>query len=130
MTERRTAHNPEDLHAVLEDVFNRADLDAYLAAHEEDATVVVPPEGRQARGRDAIRAAAEPVFALRPRLTSTVRMSVENGNLALTHARWELVGTAPDGAPVRMAGNGTIVSRRRPDGTWGIVLDNPLSPTT
>jgi hypothetical protein len=26
------------------------------------------------------------------------------------------------------AGDGTIVSRRQPDGSWQIVLDNPLSP--
>jgi ketosteroid isomerase-like protein len=130
MTERQTAHTPEEVHAVLEDVFTRGDVDAYLAMHEADATVVVPPEGHHLHGPDAIRAAIEPLFAMGPRLTSTVRMVVQNGNLAMTHARWDLVGTAPDGATVRLAGNGTIVSRRRPDGTWGIVFDNPLSPTT
>jgi ketosteroid isomerase-like protein len=36
--------------------------------------------------------------------------------------------TAPDGAPIEMTGRGTIVSRRKPDGTWRIVLDNPMSP--
>jgi uncharacterized protein (TIGR02246 family) len=128
MTDRKTAHSPEAVHAVLADAFNRGDMAAFLAAHEPDAAVVVPPEGRQARGLSAIRAATEPVFAWRPRLTSTVRMKVQNDNLALTHARWELVGTAADGTPVRLAGNGTVVSRRRPDGTWGIVFDNPLSP--
>jgi hypothetical protein len=46
--------------------------------------------------------------------------------LALARARWELVGTASDGSPVHLTGNGTIVSRRRPDGTWGVVLDDPL----
>jgi ketosteroid isomerase-like protein len=129
MTERKLAHTPEEVHAVLEDAVNRGDIEAFLAAHEEDAAVVVPPEGRQARGLDEIRAATGPVFALRPRLTSTVLMTLRNGGLALTHARWELVGTAADGASVRMTGNGSVVSRRRPDGTWGIVFDNPLRPT-
>jgi ketosteroid isomerase-like protein len=31
-------------------------------------------------------------------------------------------------APVRLTGRGTMVSRRQPDGSWGIVLDDPLSP--
>jgi uncharacterized protein (TIGR02246 family) len=130
MTEQKLAHTPEEVHAVLEDVFNRSDVDAYMAIHEDDATVVVPPDGQQLHGPDAIRAAIEPLFAMSLRLTSTVRMTVSNGDLALTHARWELVGTAPGHATMRLAGNGTVVSRRRPDGTWGIVFDNPLSPAT
>jgi ketosteroid isomerase-like protein len=27
-----------------------------------------------------------------------------------------------------VTGRGTMVSRRQPDGTWRIVLDNPMSP--
>ena len=43
--------------------------------------------------------------------------------LALTHARWRL---ELDGG--ELAGRGTIVSRRQPDGSWLVVLDNPMSP--
>ena len=43
---------------------------------------------------------------------------LESDGLALTHARWR-VG--------EMSGYGTIVSRRQPDGSWLIALDNPLS---
>ena len=31
------------------------------------------------------------------------------------------------GEPIEMSGRGTMVSRRQPDGSWQIVLDNPLS---
>ncbi|HMJ76503.1 MAG TPA: hypothetical protein VK507_11055 [Iamia sp.] len=48
--------------------------------------------------------------------------------MALTHARWEMEGVQPDGAPFEMSGRGTIVSRRRDDGSWAIVLDDPLTP--
>jgi ketosteroid isomerase-like protein len=27
-----------------------------------------------------------------------------------------------------LSGRATVVSRQRPDGTWRIVIDNPLSP--
>ena len=120
------AHTPEALHAVIEDAFNRGDLDAFIAAHEADATVAVPPDGRLVHGLDAIRAATVSIFALRPHVTITVYRKLQTEDLALTRARWELVGTASDGSPVHLNGNGTIVSRRRPDGTWGIVLDDPL----
>jgi len=121
-----TARTPEAVHAVIEDTFNRGDIDAFIAAHEADATVVVPPDGRSVQGLSAIRAAAVPIFALRPQMTITVYRKLQAGDLALTRARWELRGTADDGSPVHLNGHGTIVSRRRADGTWGIVLDDPL----
>jgi hypothetical protein len=40
------AHTPDELHAIIQDAINRADLDAFLDAHDDDATVVVPPAGR------------------------------------------------------------------------------------
>jgi ketosteroid isomerase-like protein len=122
------ARTPEDVHAVLEDAFNRADLDAYTAAYEPDATLVVPPEGRIVSGRADIRVATAPVFATRPRMRSRVLRKLEAGELAVTQARWELAGTGTDGNPMTLTGRGTIVSRRRPDGTWGILIDDPMSP--
>jgi ketosteroid isomerase-like protein len=68
-------------------------------------------------------------LARRPVLTSVVDRTLQTEQVALTHAHWELVGTAVDGSPMRLAGRGTVVSRRRPDGSWGIVLDDTLSPT-
>jgi uncharacterized protein (TIGR02246 family) len=121
---------PEELHAALEDAFGRGDLDAFVALHAPDATVAVPPEGRVAGGLDAIRAATAPFVSMRPRLTSTVFRKVEGETFALTHARWELVGTGDDGAPVELSGRGTLVSRREADGTWRIILDDPLTPVT
>lgn len=122
------ARTPEALHAILEDAFNRGDLDAYTDAFEEDAVLISPPDGRVVRGRADIRAAAVPVFALKPRASIAFRQKLESGGLALSHARWTLAGTDGEGAPVELNGRGTIVSRRRADGTWRIVLDNPLSP--
>ncbi len=122
------ARTPEALHAILEDAFNRGDLDAYVDAYDDDATLVVPPDGRSVHGRDEIRAAAAPMFDLQPRMTMVVHKKLETEGLALTRGRWELVGTTPDGNRTELSGRGTMVSRRRPDGTWRIVLDDPLSP--
>jgi ketosteroid isomerase-like protein len=123
----RPARTPEELHAAVEEAFNRGDLDACIGVYEDDATLVVPPDGRVAHGRDAIRAATAPLFAPAPRMTMTVLKKLEGGGLALTQGRWELAGTAADGSLLELSGRGTMVSRRRPDGTWGIVLDDPLS---
>ncbi len=113
------AHAPEEIHALIEAAFNARDSDAFIELHEENATVVVPPEGERVTGRDAIRAAVEPVFALEPTARIHVLDKVEHDGMALTHADWEVGG---------MTGRGTIVSRRQPDGSWRIVLENSLSP--
>ena len=60
------AHSPEEIHALVAAAFNAGDLDAFLELHEEDAAAIVPPDGRRVSGRDAIRAAVQPIFALRP----------------------------------------------------------------
>jgi uncharacterized protein (TIGR02246 family) len=123
------ARTPEALHVIIEDAFNRGDLDAFADAYEDDAVLVVPPDGRSVQGRDDIRAAAAPLFALRPHMTIVVDRELEADGLSLTHAHWSLTRTDPNGEPTDTHGRGTLVARRQPDGNWKIVLDNPLSPT-
>jgi ketosteroid isomerase-like protein len=124
---RPAASTPEALHAIIADAFSRGDVGAFLAAHEEDAGVVVPPSGTYAHGLDEIWAATAPIIALRPRMTSVVYKTLRSNELALTHASWDLDGTATDGTRTQLNGTGTIVPRRGPDGTWRIVLDDPQS---
>lgn len=123
------ARTPESVHAALEDAFNRGDLDAFVAAFEPDATAIAPEDGTVVHGRDEIRRATAPIFAMKPKATIEVIGKVQGDGLALTHARWALDGVDSDGNPVALEGRGTIVSRRQPDGSWLIVLENPLSPT-
>ena len=122
------ARTPEETHALLAAAFNAGDPDAFVEVYEEGATLIVPPEGGLARGRREIRRALEPSFALKPRASIEVVKKVQSDGLALTHARWSLVGTGVEGETVELQGHGSIVSREQPDGSWQIVLDNPISP--
>jgi uncharacterized protein (TIGR02246 family) len=121
------AGSPEEIHALIAAAFNAGDLDAFIELHEQEAATNVPPDGRRVSGRDAIRAALEPIFALRPRARIEVVGKLQADDLALTHARVNVVGTRGD-ERLEVSGRGTIVSRRQPDGSWRIVLDNPMSP--
>ena len=125
-TVRRTADTAQEVHAVLREAVNRGDIDALMAIYEDDATLLVPQGGPSAHGRDEIRAMMAPVLAARPHMTSTVVETLVGDGWALTHVRWELRGDG--GSDTALAGRGTVVSRRRPDGTWGIVVDDPVSP--
>ena len=122
------AHTPEEIHDLLAAAFTAGDIDAFGELYEPEATTVIPPKADQVTGREEIRNAALPTLALKPRFVSEVVGKLEGEGLALTHARWALSATGPDGADVALTGRGTIVSRRQPDGSWRIVLDNPLSP--
>jgi ketosteroid isomerase-like protein len=92
------------------------------------STAVDPADGTVVRGRDEIRAVSAGIFALEPRASIEVMGKVQGEGLALAQARWSIDGVDPDGNPVELAGRGTIVSRRQPDGRWLIVLENPVSP--
>jgi len=121
------ASSPEEIHALIAAAFNAGDLDAFIALHEEDAATVVPPDGRRVSGREAIRAALEPIFALRPTARIEVVGKLEADGIALTHARLNVVA-GDDDERLEVTGRGTIVSRRQPDGSWRILLDNPMTP--
>jgi uncharacterized protein (TIGR02246 family) len=99
------ASTPEEIPVLLAAAMNGGDLDAFVELYEPDATTVVPPEGKLVNGRAEIRAALEPIFASRP-----------------------LEGSDSDGQAIELAGRGTIVSRRQPDGRWLVALENTLSP--
>lgn len=113
---------------LLAAAMNAGDLDAFVEVHEPDASSIVPTDGRVVRGAGEIRRAVQPIFALVPRLVNEVIGTLEGGELALVHTRWAMTAAQRDGQVIELTGCGTIVSRRQPDGSWRIVLENTLSP--
>jgi uncharacterized protein (TIGR02246 family) len=100
-------------------------IDDALALYEPDAVFVPQPAAPPISGHDAIRAALAGFAALRPTMTADVRKVVTAGEIATVLNAWQLRGTTPAGDPVAMAGTSADVMRRRPDGTWGILIDDP-----
>jgi uncharacterized protein (TIGR02246 family) len=121
------ARSPEEIHALIATAFAAGDLEAFLDLHEDGAVSIVPPEGRRVTGHAEIRTALAPIFALRPQARIEVLDKLQTDGLALTHARVHVLATDA-GERLEITGRGTIVSRRQPDGSWRIVLDNPMSP--
>ena len=122
------ARSPEELIALLAAAFNSGDLDAYMDAYETEATFVVPPDGNEAHGKEQIRRATEPFLSLEVNLQITVARTIESDGLALSQTRWTLVGIDHERNRIELSGHGTLVSRRQADGSWLIVLENPISP--
>lgn len=114
---------------VFERNFNRADLTALLASYTEDAVLDVGGANVM-RGREAIRQGLENFLA--PKLPISVRYKriVESGDMAVVFFNWSIAGKAPDGADVKLGGDGVDVLRRGKDGYWRQYLDTPFGSST
>ena len=115
---------PEATIERFSELIAEGDLDAVMELYEPDSTFA-PQPGQTVTGHNEIRAALESFLAVKPRMDGTIEKVLEAGDTALVANLWRLTGTAPDGSPVEMAGTSADVLRRRPDGSWGIVIDDP-----
>lgn len=52
--------------------------------------------------------------------------ALNRGDLALVYGDWHLEATTPEGQPVTLAGRSVEVHRRQPDGTWRMIIDEPM----
>jgi uncharacterized protein (TIGR02246 family) len=115
---------PEAVIERFSELLGERDLDAMMALYEPDAAFA-PQPGVSVTGHAEIRAALEGFLAVQPRMEGTIQKVLEAGDTALVTNSWRLTGTAPDGSPVQMEATSADVLRRRPDGSWGIVIDDP-----
>jgi uncharacterized protein (TIGR02246 family) len=99
-------------------------LDALLKLYEEGATFV-PEPGRVVSGRESIRGELERLVTMDPRMSGSVEQVLQAGDTALVAYRWRMEARAPDGTPIRQTGLSADVLRRRPDGSWGVIIDDP-----
>jgi ketosteroid isomerase-like protein len=119
-----TSTTPEAAVVRVSELLSDGRLDELMELYEKDAAFAPEPD-RSVTGRDAIRAELERFAALRPRMTGAVQKVLEAGDTALVAYRWSLSGTGPDGEQVRLGGTSSDVLRRRPDGSWGVLIDDP-----
>jgi ketosteroid isomerase-like protein len=117
-------HTPATTVQRFSELLSQGRIEALLELYEDDAAFL-PEPGRAVVGTASIRTELERFAALQPRMTGSVEKVVEAGDTALVAYRWELEGTAPDGSRVDMAGISADVLRRRPDGSWGVLIDDP-----
>jgi uncharacterized protein (TIGR02246 family) len=103
-------------------------LDALLELYEEDATFV-PEPGRVVTGHESIREELARLVALKPRMSGSLERVLQADDTALVAYRWQMEATAPDGSPIHMGGLSADVLRRRPDGSWRVLIDDPFGAT-
>lgn len=119
------AMTPDEVIAMFAAAMHDGRIDDALALYEPEAVFLPQPDASPISGHDAIRAALTGFAALRPTMTADIRKVVTAGEIATVLNSWQLRGTTAAGEPVVLAGNSADVMRRRADGTWGILIDDP-----
>jgi ketosteroid isomerase-like protein len=118
------ATSPQDVIERFERYLGERDLEALVALYEPHAAFEAEP-GNVVHGHGAIRQALARFLTLKPTITGEIQKVVGADGTALVVNKWRLEGTGPDGAPIQMGGLSADVMRRRPDGSWQMLIDDP-----
>jgi ketosteroid isomerase-like protein len=122
------AKSPEQAVQLLDEAFNRGDLDAVLSFYEEGAVLVAAGPPRVVQGTAALRE----FFAQAMRsglIAKQIKTSViEAEGVALFLSRWSLAPCNPDSTEPARTFHATSVFRRQSDGSWKLLIDNPIGP--
>ena len=118
------AMNPADLDRLFSEALNSGDVEAMLALYEPNASLT-PEPGTEIHGKEALRGALEGFLAMQPKMSMENKTLAQVDNIALCTANWSLSGTGPDG-PVELTGQSVEVARKRSDGSWLFLIDNPF----
>jgi len=124
-----TATTPAEVISLMSAALQDGRVADALSLYEPDAVFVPQPNAQPIAGREAIEQALTQFAALRPHMASNIRSVVTAGSVATVINDWQLRGTAADGTSVSMAATSADVMRRRPDNTWGILIDDPWALT-
>jgi uncharacterized protein (TIGR02246 family) len=117
--------HPNELHQAFADATNRKDLDAALELYAADG-LAIHLDGSQALGQDSLEVMLLDLFGAMESMEGTTRKIYVNGDVALTSASWKGLVKLPDGSVEERSGTTVEVSTRQPDGTWKMVIDDPL----
>ena len=114
------AQSPQQLNELVAEALSRGDLDAALALYEPGA--VLPNQAGELRtGTDAISQELAPFAAMKPDMKTRITKVIEAGDIAVVYNQWNMT------TPAQMSGRAVEVSRRQPDGTWLLVIDDPFT---
>lgn len=101
------------------------DVDALMTMYADDA-LALDATGAQCSGPAEIEAMLTAFVTAVRGMTGTTRKILVSGDVALTSATWSGEAVGPDGTVQTLTGITAEVSRRMPDGTWRMIIDDPV----
>jgi len=118
------ARTPVEAIEKCAEMIQAGDIDGLIQLYDPDVVMMMEP-GKVEVGLDALREFFAPLLALRPKMKFTRVSLLEADGVAQLSYRWESTATAPDGSVIEHKGVSSDVVRRRPDGSWAVIIDNP-----
>ena len=95
-----------------------------MTLYENDACFATKP-GQVVNSLENIRQSFQSFIEMGGKLQAKPKRVLLADNLALLITDWSISGKEPDGKPINLTGNGTVVSRQQSDGYWLMVIENP-----
>ena len=118
------ARNPLEAVELLDEAFNRGDINTVLDCYEDEAVMVAEP-GRLATGKTEIRAVYEWILANIKGIAKQEKTHIiEAGDIALFTSKWNFSGTSLNGDTVSRESYASVVLRKNRNGEWRVVVDN------
>jgi uncharacterized protein (TIGR02246 family) len=122
------ARSPLEVVELLDEAFNRGDIEAVLDFYEDGATMVVEP-GRLAAGKPELRRVYEWIFSnIKGAAKQEKTHVIEAGDIALFTSKWSFSGMTMDGNSVSRDSYASVIMRKQGDGEWRIAVDNSWGP--
>lgn len=104
--------------------FQNGDIDGVMQSYEPNAVVVFEP-GRPIDDAAQLRVMFAAMAQINPEFTYSGHDVHVAGDIALHIAPWDMVGTDPEGNPIKETGLSVSVLRKQDDGAWKLVIDDP-----
>jgi uncharacterized protein (TIGR02246 family) len=104
--------------------FQSSDIDGVLASYEQDAAVMFEPQ-KPVTGKDTFRMIFTQAAAIAPKYTFGGHEICVTGDIATHISPWSMTGQLPDGTMIEQSGLSVAVLRKKKDGQWLMVQDNP-----
>ena len=101
-----------------------ANIEGALDCFTVDAIYVTAP-GKFIKGKEKIREALAQVAALKPDLQAQRSAAFTIGDITAWVDEWTMKATLPDGAMLDLKGISSDILKKRSDGNWVYLVDNP-----
>jgi uncharacterized protein (TIGR02246 family) len=121
------ANSPEHAVELLDQAFNQGDIETALSFYE-DAAVIVAEPSRTIRGKTELRTFFESVMHSGASAKQLKTRVLEADGVALFLSRWTLTSKGAEENAEPRTFVATTVFRKQPDGSWRILIDNPIGP--
>lgn len=117
-------NHPNEIHEQFLKAVNARDVDALVGLYDTSG-IAVQLDGGECTGEAAMREWLTGFVQSVQSIDGTTRKVFVSGDIAMTSAEWTATLVAPDGTVQQQSGVTAELSRRQPDGTWLMVIDDP-----